>query len=156
MRASGMRVWLIRLVCGSAILCAGSLPASAAQIAYPAKGQSAAQQAKDDGECYAWAKSRTGVDPVATSSAPQPESKPAIGNGERVTGAVRGAVIGGIVDGSDGAAKGAGVGVVLGGVQARNNQRAREAQQEAYRQDELDSFNRAHAACMEGRGYSVR
>ena len=42
-------------------------------IVYPAKGQSPEQQQKDDGECYVWAKSNTGVDPAtlaAGSSAP--------------------------------------------------------------------------------------
>ena len=32
-------------------------------IAYPAKGQSAAQEDKDTGQCQVWAKKKTGVDP---------------------------------------------------------------------------------------------
>ena len=46
----------IQITMGLALL---SLPfAAEAQkpIVYPAKGQSAAQQSKDDAECYAWAK----------------------------------------------------------------------------------------------------
>ncbi|MGA7813529.1 MAG: hypothetical protein WCA53_11525, partial [Caballeronia sp.] len=43
-------------------------------IAYPAKGQSQQQQQQDDGACYSWAKSNTGVDPAAMGSAPPPPS----------------------------------------------------------------------------------
>ena len=39
---------------------------------YPAKGQSAGQQSKDDTECYAWAKQYTGIDPVRVASTPPP------------------------------------------------------------------------------------
>src|SRR6188508_461616 len=59
--------------------------------AYPSKGQSAQQQKKDDGECYAWAKSNTGIDPAAVASAPPPQAKP---GGERLKGAARGAIVG--------------------------------------------------------------
>ncbi|HEX6733284.1 MAG TPA: hypothetical protein VF096_00610 [Azonexus sp.] len=128
-------------------------PALAQPIAYPAKGQSPQQQQRDDQECYGWAKSSTGVDPAAVAAAPPPPHQPAVGGGERAVGAVRGAVIGGIVGGSDGAAKGAGVGVVVGGSRARQNRRA---SQEANRQGQINSFYRAHSACMEGRGYSVK
>ncbi|KIG10875.1 hypothetical protein BurMR1_2142, partial [Burkholderia sp. MR1] len=55
-------------------------------IAYPSKGQSAQQQQKDDGACYSWAKSNTGIDPATASAAPPPPSGPAVGGGERVGG----------------------------------------------------------------------
>lgn len=131
-------------------------PAQAAPIAYPAKGQSAQQQQKDDGECYSWAKSTTGIDPAVISSAPAPASGPAVGGGERVVSAARGAVIGGILGGGDGAAKGAGVGVLVGGAHARQNQRSKQAQTQAQQQEKLNTFYRAHSACMEGRGYTIR
>lgn len=57
------------------LIAAGVLPASLASagpIAYPAKGQSAQQQQKDEGACYSWAKSNTGVDPTKVTSAPPP------------------------------------------------------------------------------------
>ncbi|MDO9596088.1 MAG: hypothetical protein Q7J47_00050 [Azoarcus sp.] len=128
----------------------------AAPIVYPSKGQSAQQQQKDDRECHAWAKSTTGIDPAAVAATPAPEPTPAVGGGERVAGAVRGAVIGGILGGGDGAAKGAGVGVVVGGAHARSNQRSKQAQDQARQQDKINTFNRAHSACMEGRGYTIR
>ena len=130
--------------------------AQARPIAYPAKGQSPQQQHKDDSECYSWARGATGIDPAAVSSAPVAAQQPAVGGGERVAGAVRGAVIGGIIGGGDGAAKGAGVGVVVGGAHARQNQRSRQSQEQARRQEQINTFYRAHTACMEGRGYSVK
>jgi len=51
-------------------------------VIYPAKGQSAAQQQKDDGECYTWAKGNTGVDPAALAAA-VPASAPAPAGGPR-------------------------------------------------------------------------
>jgi hypothetical protein len=131
-------------------------PALAKPIAYPAKGQSVQQQQKDDGECYTWAKGATGIDPLNLAATPAPQSQAATGGGERVTGALRGAVVGGIIDGSDGAAKGAGVGLVAGGAKARQNQRSRQAQQSSQQQNQINTFYRAHSACMEGRGYSVK
>ena len=138
------------------IAVAGATHAQAKPVIYPAKGQSAQQQQKDDGECYVWAKNNTGVDPAALSAAPPPPSGPAVGGGERVRGAVRGAAVGGIVDGSDGARTGAAVGTVAGGARARQNQRAQQQASQSQSQDAMDTFNRAHGACMEGRGYTVR
>jgi len=45
-------------------------------VIYPAKGQSAAQQQKDDGECYTWAKGNTGIDPTKQAAAAQPAAAP--------------------------------------------------------------------------------
>ena len=50
--------------------------AQAAPIAYPAKGQSQAKQQSDDGECYVWAKSNTGIDPAAVATAPAQPAAP--------------------------------------------------------------------------------
>jgi len=54
-----------------------SVSSSIGVVAYPAKGQTAEQQSKDEGECYAWAKQQTGIDPAAVASAPaqQQDSK---------------------------------------------------------------------------------
>ena len=124
-------------------------------VAYPAKGQSPNQQAQDDGQCYGWARSNTGVDP-SVASQPAGPSGPAVGGGERMRGAAGGAVIGGIANGSDGARTGAAIGVVAGGIRARQNQRAQQASAQQHQQGSLDTFYRAYAACMESRGYTVR
>jgi hypothetical protein len=127
--------------------------AQAKPIAYPAKGQNAQQQQKDDGECYSWAKTNTGVDPAAVAAAPPPPSGP---TGDRAKGAVRGAVIGGAIDGGDGARTGAAVGVVAGGAKSRQKQQAQQASAQSQKQGAMDAFNRGYAACMEGRGYTIK
>jgi hypothetical protein len=143
-----------------AALAAGFLLAGYAQaakpIAYPAKGQNAQQQKKDDGECYTWAKGNTGIDPAAVAAAPPPPSGPAVGGGERAKGALRGAAVGGIVDGSDGARTGAAVGVVAGGARARQNQKAQQASAQSQQQGTMDTFYRAYGACLEGRVYTIK
>jgi hypothetical protein len=141
-----------------------SLPfAAAAQkpVVYPAKGQSAATQSKDDGECYAWAKKSTGIDPATAAAAPPPQqAAPAAGGGERARGAARGAVGGaaiGAIAGDTG--KGAGIGAVAGtmagGRQARQKQAASAEQAQGQQKQTIDTYNRAYAACMSGRGYTI-
>jgi len=142
-------------------LLAGQVQA-AKPIIYPSKGQSPQQQQKDEGECYVWAKNSTGIDPAAVAAAPAPQQQtgPAVGGGERAQGALRGAVIGGIVDGGSGAGKGAAAGVVVGGVRARSNRKSQnaDAQQQAQSQKQgaMNTFYRAQGACLEGRGYTIK
>jgi hypothetical protein len=137
-------------------------PASAQQIIYPAKGQSAQQQKKDEAECYAWAKQKTGYDPAATPAVAAPPQQ-AVG-GERARGAVRGALGGAAIgaiagDAGEGAAIGATVGVMAGGAKQREkkaaNQQAAAQQQQAIEQ-QRQQFQRAYGACFEGRGYTVK
>jgi hypothetical protein len=147
---------LIKIVLSTAALCFAFGVAAQKPSVYPAKGQSSAQQKKDDGECYQWAKSDTGIDPAAGSSAPASSSGPAVGGGERAKGAVRGAVVGGAVGGGDGARTGAAVGVVAGGARARRNQADQQQQAQSQNSQSKNTFYRAYGACMQGRGYSVK
>jgi hypothetical protein len=130
-------------------------------IAYPAKGQSAQQQQKDDGACYSWAKSNTGIDPTTASQAPPPQGGPAVGGGQRVGGAARGAAGGAAIgaiagDAGKGAAVGAVAGTMAGGARARQNKRAQEANAQAQSQGAMQTYYRAWSACMQGRGYSIQ
>lgn len=130
-------------------------------IVYPAKGQSTQQKQKDDKECLAWAKQDTGIDPKTASAPQQQQTGPATGGGERVRGAARGAVggavIGGIAgDAGTGAAVGAAAGTMAGGARARRNQDAQNQQAVQQQQDALNTYYRAYAACMEGRGYTIK
>ncbi len=126
---------------------------------YPAKEQSAQQQGTDDSQCLAWARQDTGIDPAAVAAAPPPQTGP---QGERLRGAVGGAaggaVIGEIVDGDAG--KGAGVGatagVLVGGARSRRNQAAQAQQAQTSKTQAIDTYYRAYAACMQGRGYTVQ
>jgi hypothetical protein len=146
---------------------ASSAPAAAQQpITYPAKGQTPEQQQKDQGECQAWAKQTTGVDPVAVAQAPPPPPQSTSGaGGERLRGAARGAAggaIGGAIagDAGEGAAIGAVVGTIAGGARARRNKAAQQQQaaqqHQAQQQNQIGTYNRAFAACMEGRGYTTK
>jgi hypothetical protein len=130
-------------------------------IVYPAKNQTAQQQQKDDGECLAWAKMNTGIDPAAASAPAPQQTGPAVGGGERVKGAARGAVGGAVVggitgDAGQGAGVGAAVGVVAGGSRARKNQAAENQQAQQQQQQTLNTYFKAYAACMEGRGYTIK
>jgi hypothetical protein len=138
-----------------------SVPAIAQQpIYYPAKGQSPQQQKNDVGQCQVWAQQSTGINPAALAAAPQQQapSGPAVGGGERVAGAARGAILGEVIGGHGG--EGAVVGAMVGGARARRNQAAQQqsAQQQAdsARAGQINTYNRAVGACMEGRGYTVR
>jgi hypothetical protein len=153
---------LIALVSSPSILQAQqSISSSLGVIAYPAKGQSAQQQNRDEGECYSWAKQQTGIDPVSTAAAPTKEEGPAVGGGERARGAARGAVgglaVGAVAgDAGKGAAVGAVAGTMVGGHRARKNKAAREQQAEQTKASTLQHFNKAFGVCMEGRGYTVK
>ncbi|WP_027797508.1 YMGG-like glycine zipper-containing protein [Paraburkholderia acidipaludis] len=137
-------------------------PARAQQpVVYPAHGQSAQQQSTDEGACYAWAKQHTGIDPAA-AAAPPPQAQAQ--NGQRVRGAAAGAAMGATAgaiggDAGHGAAVGAVAGTVAGGMAHRQQARAaaaQNAQTQSMQQQALSTYNQSWAACMQGRGYSVR
>lgn len=130
---------------------------------YPAKGQSADQQNKDEYECYQWAKRDTGFDPMAapTTSTPAPSTEQR--RGGVVRGGLGGAAIGAIVGNSDDAAKGAAIGGLLGGMRQRSQNVSAQQEREQWEQQQANqyagnrnNYNRAYAACLEGRGYTVK
>ena len=140
-----------------------SAPVSAQDMfIYPAKGQTQAQQDKDRYECHSWAVQQTGFDPskATASSAPVATQAP---QGGLLKGAARGAtvgVVGGAIggDAGKGAAIGAATGVLIGGM--RRNDQTRQQQYQAQQSAnanaaQRDGYNRAMAACLTGRGYSV-
>lgn len=135
---------------------------------YPQKGQSQEQQEKDKWECYNWAKQQTGFDPMARPEATSPPPAKEARQGGVVRGAARGAAVGAVGgaiagDAGKGAAIGAAGGGLIGGMR-RRDQRAREAQarknweaqQAAAYNQKRSEYDRAHGACLEGRGYTVR
>ena len=155
------------------------LSTSLGLVVFPAKDQTTQQQAQDEGECYAWAKGQTGVDPMAPppAAAPpaaQPAAQPApAADGSRLRGAARGAAAGAVIgevannDAGQGAAVGATVGVVAGGRQSRKNQQQAAQQttqqqqqtaqqQTAAQQQQVDLFKKGFAACLEPKGYTVK
>lgn len=146
--------------------------------AYPAKSQLAAQQQKDEVECYQWAAQDSGFDPLAAvgaQPAPAPpaatQSGPSTAGGAAkgaVAGAAAGALIGAIAgDTGKGAGIGAGTGL-LGGVliakhkqkeahkEADREQAGEQAATKAETQQKLGDFKKAYGACMEARSYVVK
>ena len=136
-------------------------------FAYPNQGQSQEQQDMDRYQCHTWAVQQSGFDPMQTPTASSPPPQQESTGPGVVGGAAGGAAIGAIGgaiagDAGKGAAIGAVSGGLLGGVrsqrQNRQNQQARqnwEQQQAAQYQNARNGYNRAFAACMEARGYTV-
>jgi hypothetical protein len=127
---------------------------------YPQKGQSPAQQSKDQAECHAWAVQQTGFDPAMTTAAAMPASAP---QGGAVRGGARGAAVGAVGgaiagDAGKGAAVGAATGALVGGMRRRDQERQQQAQQQqaqAQMADRNATYQRAMGACLTGRGYTV-
>jgi hypothetical protein len=134
-------------------------------VVYPTNKQDAAQVAKDEGECHAWARQNTGVDPanpMAGVQVQQGAPPPSGPTGGALRGAARGAVIGEIADEdtSDFAAAGAVIGAARGArqrqAQAAQAQQQAQAQNQAIAQERMGLFTKAYGACMEARSYTVK
>jgi hypothetical protein len=154
-------------VAGFLSLLPGAVAAQELMI-YPAKGQSDKQQEQDKFECYNFAKKQSGFDPMAppvTSTAPPPKEAPQGGVGRgAVGGGLGGALIGAIAgDTKKGAAIGAVSGGLFGGMRSHEQQQRESHNRQQWEQRETqqyannrNNYNRAYAACLEGRGYTVR
>jgi len=158
----------------AALLFFGTAPVWSQELMiYPAKGQSNDQMEKDKFECYTWAKGQTGFDPMqmpTATSAPPSQQKKSVGGSTvkgGVAGGATGAIIGGIAGGSKGARKGAAIGGVsggaIGGIRSSRQNRQVEQERKQWEQQQANqymqqrnAYNRAHAACLEGRGYTVK
>jgi hypothetical protein len=128
---------------------------------YPQKAQSANQQLKDESQCYSNAKTQTGYDPNATTTAAAPSKQDQKSGDKPVAqGAIRGAVISGATGGD--AAAGARRGAILGGIKAKRQQKQeteqadKQAAAKTTTQQPLDNFKRSLSACLDARGYSVK
>ncbi len=134
-------------------------------IVYPANGQNDQQMEQDKYSCHQWAVGQTGYDPTQGASAPQASGGSPSGGvvSGAAKGALVGAAVGGIVSGSSGAKKGLGAGAAAGGLlggmhrqsQAAEQQRAQQ-QSQAQAAQKQSEYNRAFAACLESKGYTVK
>ena len=167
----------------SVLLITFSLPAMAQSLAgsiglfvYPPEDKTTSQREQDDYQCYNWAKSETGFDPMKNNEPREvvSDNKAQAGSGAQgaLRGAARGAVLGEILD--DDAGKGAAIGALAGGLFGgirRSNRRAEEQrwqqqqaqqaqmhqQQQAQQQQQArNNFNRAYGVCMSSRNYKVQ
>jgi hypothetical protein len=147
---------------------AQSLSGGLGLVVYPGEGQSSSQQAKDEGECYQWAKNTTGVDPANPTAGVQTQQAAAAPppGGQAAAGAMRGAagaaLIGNIADEDAGefAAAGALIGGVRGARRAKEQQAHAQQQAAATNQAQVEQrmhlYSNAFGACMEGRKYTVK
>ena len=139
-------------------------------IVFPAQSQTPEQQLAEEHACYAWANQQTGMDPTKvkpnTDSAAQAAGAKmdSAATGAAVGGAARGAVGGAAIgaitgDAGEGAAVGAAVGAVAGrrakkqAVRQAQQQGAAQAQQQAAEQ--INTFKKAMATCLQGKSYTV-
>jgi hypothetical protein len=147
---------------------AQSVSSSLGLVVYPSNNQAASQIAKDEGECHAWARQNTGIDPANPMAGVQVQqaAPPPGGGASAGRGAVRGAAAAGIIgniadeDAGEYAAVGALVGSVRG-AKARQQQQAQaqqanQAQTQAIAQERMGTFTKAFSACMEARSYTVK
>jgi hypothetical protein len=133
-------------------------------IVFPNADQDKQQQEQDEFACYSWAKGETGFDPMAVPTATEPPpQQSSYRRGGVARGAVRGAAVGGIVGDSDDAKKGAAAGAAVGGMRRHDQKRKEEAERQQWEQEQQqiyaenrNRYNRAYAACMEGKNYTVR
>jgi uncharacterized protein YcfJ len=125
-----------------------SLSKSLGVVVFPAKGQTAEQQAQDEGECYAWSRTDSGIDPMAPATvqpAPAPTQPAAQEPGKQAPqggalrgaarGAAAGAVIGEVADGTT-AENAAAVGATAGAMRGARKQREAATQQAAASQQQ--------------------
>jgi len=146
-----------------ACLTGAGIAAAAEPVVYPAKGQSAEQQERDQYECHEWATKETGVDPVALAE--QQLAAPTPGEQHGSAGAMAGGAglgaAGGAIEGdaAGGAARGMGIGRMLSIIRAKRQLREQQStttQDGAAVHAQLDRYDRAYSVCLESRGYTVK
>lgn len=157
---------------------AKSLASTLEVYVFPADGQAADQQSRDEAECYSWAVSNTGSDPfdlqkqdeaVTAQAEQQVAQTQAATQGAGAKTAVKGAAAGaliGEVSGGD-AGDSAAIGAAAGAVAARRRGRSanQHAQEEAKKDEEashqataekVENFKKAFGVCLEAKDYMVK
>jgi hypothetical protein len=135
--------------------------ASSQQFVYPAKGQSPDQQKKDEAQCHTWAVQQSKYDPAKppqqTAAAKPATTATGTTPGAGARGAARGAVVGGMM-GDAGAGAAAGAVAARGQSRRQNAAQAQQQQQQPSQEQQAgqQAYQKARAACLEGRGYTVK
>ena len=155
-----------------------SLAATLNVYVFPTAGQAADQQSKDEGECYTWAVTNSGVDPFGLAKQAEAQKAQAeqaaqqaqqAGKGAGAKGAVKGAAAGALIgeiasdDAGTGAAYGAAAGVVAGRRKAKSAQQKAQAdvkqqsqQAEQATAEQMGNFKKAFSVCLEAKKYMVK
>jgi len=145
---------------------------------FPADGQAADQQSREEVECYSWAVDNTGSDPFelekqieqqAQQTEQQVQQAQSATQGAGAKGALKGAAAGAVIgevsggDAGESAAYGAAAGVVMG--RRRSRAASQQAQQQAVEQgatiqqasaEQIDNFKKAFSVCLEAKDYMVK
>jgi hypothetical protein len=152
------RYGFLAMLCG---LCLAATGVADELMIFPNADQTPEQQEQDKFACYTWAKEQSSFDPMAPPTATEPPPQKESRKGGLLRGAARGAVVGEIVD--DDAGKGAAAGAAIGGMRRQDQKRKEAAQRQQWEQEQQriyaekrDRYNRAYAACLEGKNYTVR
>ncbi len=152
-----IRCSFVVVLCG---LCMAATSMADELMIFPNSGQTSEQQEQDKFACYSWARDQSGFDPMAPTTTTEPPPQQHARRGGLLRGAARGAVIGGVAgDAGKGAAAGAAVGGMRRQSQIRREQAARqqwEQEQQSIYANNRNRYNRAYAACLEGKNYTVR
>ena len=127
---------------------------------FPNANQTPEQQEQDKFACYNWAKGQSGFDPMAPPTATKPPPQQEAKKGGIGQGLIRGGIVGAIVGD---AGKGAAAGAAIGGMRRQDQKRQEGQAQQQWEQEQQqiyaqsrNSYNRAYAACLEGKNYTVR
>ncbi len=129
-----------------AALCGLSMAATSIAdelMIFPNADQAPEQQEQDKYACYSWAKDQSDFDPMAPPTATEAPPEEGAKKGGIGRGLVRGAAIGGMRRQD----------------QKRKEQQQRqqwEQEQQRIYEENRNRYNRAYAACLEGKNYTVR
>jgi hypothetical protein len=157
-----MKILVLAFAVSAAV--ASALAANAAQYVYPAKGQDAATQSHDEADCSAWAIQQTGYDPAKAPAMAAPSAPPATAVSALIPGASAGGVPGaasalGSVPGVAGMIPGGGTAAMAvqaaGALNQLNHPAQPAVQTQAQASPGQANFEKARAACLTGRGYTV-
>ena len=155
-----------------------TLAATLGVYVFPAAGQAADLQSKEEAECYNWGVQNTGTDPFEAQkqaaaaqqqAAQQQQQVQQSTQGAGAKGALKGAAVGALIGevASDDAGEGAAYGAATGAVMARRGaKRAQgQAQQQGQQQvqqaqtlskEQVDGFRKAFSVCLEAKKYLVK
>jgi hypothetical protein len=155
-----------------------TLAATVGVYVFPAEGQEASQQSKDEADCYEWAAGNTGIDPFDTAKQAESEQREAkkakedakkAGKGSGAKGAVGGAAAGALIGeiAGDDAGKGAAIGATVGFLGGRRHKKKKQgaaeeqAEQQAkssrrHSREQMESFRKAFSVCLEAKDYMVK
>jgi hypothetical protein len=139
---------------------AQSVSASLGIIVYPSNNQSADQIAKDEGECHAWARQNTGVDPANPMAGVQVRRLRRRAD-RRLEAAVRGAARGDHGDLADEDKSEYAPQVVIGAARGARQRKPSSSSATAAQRRPRQSpgthghFTKAFGVCMEARSYTV-